>query len=192
MFYVLYSFVIYAFGVHFNRLFLLYCLILGLSLYAFIVFMQEANHRKVETWFGAVTPVRTTAAYLLAVAALFYLLWLKDTLPAVLADTVPTTVSDYGLLVNPVHVIDMAVVLPGLILIARLLLKRRRLGFILAPLALAFTVILAIALAAMVVAVKVEGIAEDLSIAFIFTVLALISTLILVLMLRNLKRSTGE
>jgi len=35
--YILYSFFIYCFGLHFNNLFLLYCTTLGLSLYTFIL-----------------------------------------------------------------------------------------------------------------------------------------------------------
>jgi len=37
LFYILYSFIIYALGVHFNQMFLLYCSTLGLSLFSFIV-----------------------------------------------------------------------------------------------------------------------------------------------------------
>ena len=41
LFYILYSFFIYSFGVHFNNLFLLYCLTLGTSLYTFIIMVVQ-------------------------------------------------------------------------------------------------------------------------------------------------------
>ena len=187
VFYILYSFVIYTFGVHFNRLFLLYCLILGLSFYIFVLFLHDLNHRDVENWFGSHVPVRPLGIYMIVIAAMFYLLWLKDTVPAVLGNTVPASVSDYGLLVNPVHVIDMALALPGLVITAFLLMKKKKLGYILTPVLMVFVVILAVALAAMVVMLKIKNISEDLSIAAIFIVLALISTAFLYVFLRPMK-----
>ena len=47
--YILYSFIIYCFGVHFNRLFLLYCLTLGVSLYLFIIILHSLNGQEVES-----------------------------------------------------------------------------------------------------------------------------------------------
>ena len=41
LFYIMYSFIIYCFGVHFNQLFLLYCITLGLSLYGFILLVSS-------------------------------------------------------------------------------------------------------------------------------------------------------
>jgi hypothetical protein len=189
--YILYSFVIYAFGVHFNSLFFLYCAILGLSLYLFIFFVAEMSEREVEGWFGPSHPRRFVGGYLILIAVMFYALWLKDTLPAVLNSSVPSSVNEYDLLVNPVHVLDMAVALPGLIITALLLFRKRRLGYILAPVALVFTVLLAAALTGMVVMVKARGIGEDTSIAGIFAVLAVISGFLLALFLKKMNPSAG-
>jgi hypothetical protein len=185
VFYVLYSFFIYSFGVHFNRFFLVYCLILGTALYAFILVVLEAVRMPLEAWVGEKAPVRSVGTFLLAVSALFSLLWLKDAVPAVLGNTVPPSVADYGLLVNPVHVLDLAIALPGLVVAAVLLMRRRRLGFLLAPVALVFLVILAVALAAMVAMTKARGISEDATVAAVFIGIAVISTVSLGLFLKN-------
>lgn len=187
VFYILYSFIIYAFGVNFNHLFLLYCLILGLSMYSFIIIMVEMNKMEVENWFGDKVPVRFIGIYLIIISALFYFLWLKDVIPAILDNVVPKSVSDYHLLVNPVHVIDMAIALPGLVIAGVLLMRRRRLGYILSPLSLVFVIILAIALIGMVMMLKTRGISDDTSIAGIFIVLALISIIFLFVYLKSLK-----
>lgn len=117
---------------------------------------------------------------------------MKAIIPAVLRNTIPEDVRAYNLLVNPVHVLDLSIVLPGLVLTARLLTKKRRLGYILAPILLVFIILLTVALAGMVVMTKVRGIAEDASIAGIFVVLAAISILILVLFLKNISARIGE
>ena len=179
VFYVLYSYVIYAFGVHFNSLFLVYCAVFGTSLYAFLLCVVELNDLQVQHWFDERTPNRATGIFFIVIAALFYLLWLKDVVPAILGNSVPETVADNDLLVNPVHVLDIAVALPGMIVTAILLFKKHPLGFIFAPVYLVFTILLALALVAMIVAMKLKGIAEDLSIAAVFVVLAAISAVFL-------------
>jgi hypothetical protein len=185
--YILYSYVIYAFGVHFNRMFLIYCLTLGSSLYAFLLTVYELGRMQVKQWFSQRVPVRTIGVYFLVIAALFYGLWLKDVVPALLSNSLPASVRDDGLLVNPVHVVDMAIALPGLILTAILLLRRHPLGYLFALVFLIFLILLAVAIIAMVVALKVQGISEDTSLTGIFIVLALVNSVFLYLFLHNCK-----
>lgn len=190
VFYVLYSYVIYAFGVHFNNLFLVYCAVLGTALYAFILCVLELHGLQAQHWFSERTPNRATGIYFIVIAALFYLLWLKDVVPAILSNSVPANVTGNDLLVNPVHVLDIAVALPGLVVTAILLFKKHPLGYIFAPLYLVFTILLALALIAMALAMKQKGIAEDISIAGIFVVLAAISSVFLYQFLRNFESRT--
>ncbi|MGM0408572.1 MAG: hypothetical protein ACQERU_11350, partial [Bacteroidota bacterium] len=131
---------------------------------------------------------KTIAIYFIIVAAMFYLLWLKDVIPAIINNTVPATVSDYNLLVNPVHVIDISFALPGLIVVAVLLFKRQNLGYIFAPVGLVFIIILTIALAGMVVMLNVKNISDDTSLVGIFLILSVISIVLLVMFLRTMKK----
>jgi hypothetical protein len=186
VFYILYSFCIYAFGLHFNKFFLLYCLILGSSLYLFILVIHKFAKMDVQNWFGEKAPIRFTGVYMILISALFYILWFKDIIPALLKNTIPKNVSDYNLLVNPVHVLDLSIALPALVLIAVLLMKKRRLGYILAPVLLVFIIILTVALAGMVMMTKARGITEDISITIIFIVLAVISIVLLYFFLQNI------
>ncbi|MEJ2054219.1 MAG: hypothetical protein P8X42_09890 [Calditrichaceae bacterium] len=185
LFYILYSFIIYTMGVYFNFLFLLYCFILGLSIYAFMITVYVLVNNDVSGWFPGKIPIRITGVFLIFIAVMFYLLWLKEVIPAVLSNSVPRSVSDYKLLVNPVHVLDISFVLPGLIISAVLLFKRNKFGFIFSVIALEFIVLLAIALIAMVVMLQIRGISDDSSIAGIFTVLAVIGLVLLGLIYKN-------
>jgi hypothetical protein len=109
--------------------------------------------------------------------------------PAVLGHTLPRDVSQYGLLVNPVHVMDIALALPGLIFSSVLLIKKKSLGFFFAPVYLVFITLLTLALVAMAVMVKIKGISDDIALVYIFSVLALINILFLGLFFRNVKFS---
>lgn len=186
--YILYSFVIYSFGVHFNNLFLWYCAILGLSIYIFILVLVNLTKMDIQELVKDNVPNRTIGYFFIIVAVLFYLIWLKDIVPAILSNTVPQSVSDFNLLVNPVHVIDIAFALPGLLITAILLIKKHHLGYILTPICLVFIFIMAFALAAMVIMMKINGIADDISIAVVFSVLAIISKLLLIRFLKSVNR----
>lgn len=189
--YIMYSFIIYCFGVNFNQFFLLYCLTLSLSLYSFILLFSDLRHMQVEDWFDA-APVKLVSVYLIVVALIFYILWLKSIVPAIIHNEIPKEVSDYGLPVNPVHVIDLVFALPGLIIGAVLIRSRMGLGYIIASLALVFMVLLTLALAAMVIVLVLREISEDFTVAIVFGILSLTSILFSVLLFRRIKtdRST--
>jgi hypothetical protein len=190
--YTLYSFFIYAFGVYFNQLFLLYCIIVGLALYTFIFILYEMNRMDIRGWFSDNVPTRMIGYYFIVIAVVFYALWLKDVVPAILNDTVPENVSKYELLVNPVHVLDIAIVLPGLIITAVMLMKNLRLGYILTPTLLVFIILLAIALIGMTLMLQVKEISDDTSVAGIFAVMAVISIGFLLMFLAKMGEEEDE
>jgi hypothetical protein len=184
--YIMYSFVIYCFGVYFNQFFLLYCLTLSLSLYTFIILISDLRQMQVEGWFEG-APVRLISVYLMVVAAIFYVLWLKSIVPAIIHNEVPRDVSEYDLLVNPVHVIDLVFALPGLIIGALLIRKKQGLGYIIASISLVFMILLTIALAAMMIMLLLRDISEDFTVAIVFAVLSLCSTFFALLLFKGIK-----
>jgi hypothetical protein len=66
----------------------------------------------------------------------FYFLWLSVSVPAVISGDTPREVLDAGVSTNPVHVIDMALFLPAMLVAGVALLKRRAIGYVLAPVVL--------------------------------------------------------
>ena len=185
--YILYSFFIYSFGIHFNNLFLFYCFTLSASFYLFILLVFELTRSAGEKWTEAALPVKSTAAYFVFIAVMFYFLWFSDILPAIFTNSIPASVKDYNLLVNPVHVLDIAFILPGLITLSVLLIKQKKIAFIMTPVLLVFILLLSLALIAMAVMLVIKNVSEDLSLAGIFSVLAIISLLYLIRYFRNIK-----
>ena len=192
IFYVLYSFIIYSLGVHFNLMFLVYCFTLGTASFVFIFYFYALSRVNVKDWFNEKTPNHGLAILFIIVAAMFYMLWLKDLIPAIINNEVPESVTDYNLLVNPVHVIDLSFALPGLIITSLLLLNKHNLGYLLAPIALVFIIILTIALAAMVIMTRIKEISEDATIAIIFIILSFVSIGFLWSFLRNIKPANNS
>ncbi len=189
--YAAYTFVLFAFAVHFNRLFLVYCAELGLTFYALAGLLSDLRDLDVRSWFSDRAPVRLSGGLLVAIAVLFYFVWLSEDIPAIFAGTVPKSVTDVGLATNPVHVIDLALVLPALLIAAIALFRGRSFGYYFAPIALSFIVLLSIAIGAMVIALFRRGLAPDLTGAWLFAVLTAVSIGILWTFLRHLTRGAG-
>ena len=149
--YLVYSYVIDAFVVRFNSMFLVYVALLGCSLYALIGGLATASVVSIKASFTERTPVRTVSTFLVVLAALFYAMWLRETVPALLAGAVPLSVQQNGTATNAVHVLDMAWMLPAFLITAIALWRKRVLGYILAGAALSFVTLLALAVLSMVV-----------------------------------------
>lgn len=117
--YLAYAYVIYAMAVHFGQLFLAYVAAIGLSVYALAFGLRW--------WDGGVRverrPLNVGTVVIASIAVLFGLLWLASIVPAMLSGTVPVDLVEAGLVANPVHVLDLALVLPGMLITSRLARK---------------------------------------------------------------------
>jgi hypothetical protein len=131
-----YTFAIYAFAVHFGPLFLLYVAVLGLAVWALIGFFASIDPARVRDAYGPGSPRRFVSTFLLVLAGGFALLWLGQDVPAMIDGEPSAELRDTGLLTNPVHVLDLAFLLPAAMLAGILLRRSRSWGHVLAPVVL--------------------------------------------------------
>ena len=103
--------------------------------------------RPPEPWPARGVPVKSLAGLLFGTGALFGFLWLAEILPAMVHGGTPASIAAAALPVNPVHVMDLAAILPAYIAAAALLLQRRRLGEAVATILLAFGFLMAASIA---------------------------------------------
>ncbi|HTN06838.1 MAG TPA: hypothetical protein VL121_08880 [Agriterribacter sp.] len=142
--YLLYTFIIYAFSVHFNSLFLLYCGILGISVYSLLWYFSRLLLLNSPILFRPTFSSKIIAVYFIMVGCLFILLWLFEIVPAIIAGGRPGSLDKTALFTNPVHVLDISVVLPSFIIVAVLLLQGRRIAFLLVSSLLTFMLLMSI------------------------------------------------
>jgi hypothetical protein len=154
--YTLYEFAIYTFSVHFNGLFLVYCAALGLSAFG-LAGVTSILGSGDPTARSALLPTRTVGIFLTAVGVVFAATWLADIVPALVHGTVPRSLQDAGTPTNPVHVIDLSVVLPLHVIAGVSLLRRRPAGFVLAPVLLGFGVLMSASIAGLVLVMRHRG-----------------------------------
>lgn len=128
--YLAYAFVLYAMTIHFGPLFLGYVAGLGLAGYCLILTLG-APAPAIELPTRA---VRVASVVLMVIGVGFALLWLSSILGALVAGHVPAELAEAGLVSNPVHVLDLALVLPAMLLTAVNARRGRpRARFLLAP-----------------------------------------------------------
>lgn len=182
----IYSYILYCFAVHFNSFFHLYCAILGLSVFSVIKFFTNSDEDYRE-WFTDKVPSKTVGIFLIVITSMFVFLWMSDSLPYALKNTVPPSITADGLLTNPVHVLDFSFYLPMMYISAVFLMKKKSLGYLMAPVMIVFGIATNINIISLTIVVMQKTSIDSRFMLVIFTVLTIICLYFLWLMLKNLK-----
>lgn len=186
--YSVYELTLYAFAVHFNALFLVYVAAFGLSVSSLVVALRDLFREDVRAWFSEQAPVKGPAAFLALVGVTFALLWLAEIIPALSSGTLPASVAEAAVPTNPVHVIDLSLILPAHLAAAVWLFRRRAVGYVVAPVLLAFGVLMALSIAGMLVVMNLRGMPQGFGVAIGMFGVSAASAFFLGRMLRALRR----
>lgn len=189
--YVVYTFLIYAFAVQHNRLFLVYVAVLGLALWALAGGLVATDGRDLARRLAPDAPVRAAALALAVPGVLFALLWLAEEVPAALSGRVPSGVTDNGLATNPVHVVDLAAMLPAMIAAGWWLWRREPRGVVLGPVVLVNAVCQNAAIATMMAWALRAGQPAQPALAGAFATLTVIVAVVVGRLLRALHDGAG-
>jgi hypothetical protein len=154
--YVLYSYVLYAFFVHFNLLFPIYVATLGTSFWALVGIVLDVRHDRIRELFENKTG-RAQSVYLMVSGALFGALWISSITTSITSGDTPRELVEAGLPVNPVHVLDLAFVLPAMVVTSILLWKRHPLGWLWAVPLVTFAAAMGSAIVGMLAVMKTAG-----------------------------------
>lgn len=189
MMFAVYISLSYCLTLHFNRLFLVYCAILGLSFHLLLTPLVTLDAEKVREWFVQGTKTTAVIIYLLVLMGLMYVLELSEAIPALIAGSVPPSAAMSGLITSPFHVLDLALFFPGFLISAFLLYKKRALGYLLAPSFLGFSLTMTLALTIMVILIAMRGFGLEVDSLAIFGVTTIVCGAILA---RFLRYCSGE
>lgn len=181
-----YSYVIYCFAVHFNFLFHVYCLILGLSIFSIVNFFIKNINEDFRIWFTQEVPIKTVGIFLFTIAFIFTFLWLSDSLPAVLANTVPDTITKDALLTNPVHALDFSFYLPLMVISSLMLIKKKILGYIIAPMMLVFVILTNINIICLMFVTMQNTFSNTIPAIIVFFIFTIVCLVFLWLFMKNI------
>lgn len=127
-----YEYAMYALAVHWNVLFLLYVALFGLSFYALVLGFAGTDPAQVRAVLAHRPPAGPVATYLFVIAVVVAAMWLAEDVGALARGSVPASVAQFETPTNIVHVFDLAIVLPAMIVAAVLLVRDRPWGYLLA------------------------------------------------------------
>lgn len=177
--YLLYNFVIYAFGVHFNPLFLIYCTTLSLCFYVTIFSVRFLALDQIAEKYGPRAPRKTIAIVFLYLVASTAFFELRSNVAAILAGQVPKGVIDATTPVDFIHVLDLGFLLPGLCITAILLWRRKPSGYALAPAFLSLLAIMSMELVSIMTVLGRRGFGMSVPMIVFFAALAVGFTVLL-------------
>ena len=131
LFYMLYNFMFYLYGVSFNQFFLLYIFLFTASAYSIIFALIKTDVKLIASKFSPKTPTKRISGFMMFFSLLLGGLWVAMSLSYLFTGEIPQTVIDSG---NPTAIVfatDLSVLIPAMVLGAILLWKKRDWGFIL-------------------------------------------------------------
>lgn len=185
-----YTYVIYCFAVHFNFLFHIYCLILGLSIYSALIFFIKYINEDFKNWFTEKVPTKSIGIFLIIIASMFTVMWLSDSLPAVLTNTVPANLPKDNLLTNPVQVLDFSFFLPLIFISSVMIIKKKTLGYLLAPIMIIFAILTNINIICLTVVTMQKTSSNNIFMIIAFAIFAFVCICFLYLFLKNISENS--
>lgn len=186
--YSVYTYAIYTFDAHFGPLFLVWVVVFGLSIYALIGGLASIDPVRVRSRFTGTAPIRFTSVLLIGIGSVFYLLWLSEIIPAMVAGSTPDAVKEAGLPTNPVHVLDLAVFLPSAVAAGVLLSRRRVWGYVLAPVMLVAMAFLGLGIVSLMTVTAARDLDAALAVGGAIGVVALLESVAVIRFLRCIDR----
>jgi hypothetical protein len=175
---ILYYSACLVFGVTFNRLFPLYVLLFSTSLFT-MIFLLSKLIREDHVVNILNKKMRGTAIFII-LSGCSVLIWLQFIIPAIINDIPMETIEIYT--TEPTFVLDLAIILPTYLGCGIALLKKKEIGYKLAPVLLTFIVLiglLVIGQTLMQLSFGVEiGIKELVGLVFSFITLGVIAIIL--------------
>jgi hypothetical protein len=190
--YLLYSFVTYAFLIVLNPVTVLYIAVLGFGVWSFITGFAAVDDQKADQLTAGHLYKRLTAGFMIVIAALFALTWLREIAGSVVSGQLPAALSAAGWPMNPVYVLDLGFVIPAAVLGGFRLLRGKRGGARIAVPFLIFLPLLSTSVLLMTIFMAVDGQPLAIPLIVIFGVALAVSTTLAWVALRTPRQPKAE
>lgn len=182
--YFLYTYMSYVFLWMYNRFFIVYVLLMTLSLYAFILSMMSFDMEKICTHFKHKLPVRFLGGFQIFIACVIGLLWLGKIAPSIFKGEIPDGLEHYTTLV--IQGMDLGIVVPAALLSGILLIRRKPFGYLLSSVIIVKGITMLTAISAMIINMALHSVEVNLAEVIIFPVFNLLAIMSLVLLMKNI------
>lgn len=130
--YMLYNYIFYLYGAAYNSFFLLYVVLLTLSIFALVIALSKVEIEALRRSFGNATPVKAISGYMLFIALVLGGMWLSQYFGYLIGGQVPPVIAKAGASTSVVFATDLALLVPCMGLGAVWLWQRQGWGYLLA------------------------------------------------------------
>jgi hypothetical protein len=190
--YLLYSFVTYAFLIVLNAATVLYIAVLGFGVWCFITGFATVDDQETDELAAGHFYRRLTAGFMIVIAALFALTWLREIVGSVISGQLPAGLAAAGWPMNPPYVLDLGFVIPIAVLGALRLLRGEPGGARLAVPFLIFLPLLSISVLLMTVFMAIDGQPLAMPLIVVFVVALVVSAALAWVGLRTQRQFRAE
>jgi hypothetical protein len=149
--------VTYAFLIVLNAATVLYIAVLGFGVWSFIIGLAAVDDKEAERLAAGGIYRRLTAGFMILIASLFALTWLREIGGSVVSGRLPAGLAAAGWPMNPVYVLDLGFVAPLVIIGGLRLVRGHPGGARLAVPFLIFLPLLSISVLLMTVFMAIDG-----------------------------------
>jgi hypothetical protein len=189
---LLYSYITYAFLIILNPATVLYIAVLSLGGWSFVAGLADVDDRDAEALIAGPRARMAIAAFLLLVAFVFAVTWLRQIADSLLAGQLPLELRDAGWPMNPIWVLDLGFMLPLLAMTGIRLVTGRTGGARAAAPLMVFMALLGVTILAMVVSMGLDGQVVEPFMPALFAVIAVVSAVLAWLALSGRRAEEGS
>lgn len=185
----LYTYISMCFGAAYNRLFLIYVALFGLSLYAFILSMMSFDLKTLPAHFSAKLPRGWIAGLLFFAAAFLAFAWLGRIAATFTPGAVPVLENTTSMFIQAM---DLALVVPLCVLSGILLLRRSAWGYLLASVGMLKFLSMGTAVSMMGLNMLRVGVPVDTAELVIFPAITLVNVVMVAILLKHVDELGGK
>ena len=175
--YFLYTYASYAFLIAFNRLYLLYVLLMIVSFYLFALCIMEMKQIEFTEQFIDKFPKKSLGIILFLTGTMLFFMWVGRIVPALLDGSAPVGLEHYSTL--GIQTLDLGFVVPACYLGSYQLWKGTKWGYLLSMILLVKGVTMTAAVSAMTFLMRYNGVEFAFIEIVMFPVLFLICVLVM-------------
>lgn len=181
--YFLYTYMSYSFLWNYNPLFIVYVILMSISMFAFILSLMSFDLGKVPSMFKDKLPIKFLAGFQFFIAIMLGLLWVGKLIPSIFSGAIPIGLEHYTTLV--IQGMDLGFIVPIAVISGVLLLKRKPFGYLFTSIIIIKAITMLTSITAMIINSYLSGVVVNPIEVIIFSAFNILAIVAFIILIRN-------
>lgn len=183
--YFLYTFMSYTFLWHYNPLFILYVLLMSLSLFSLIICFTSFNLNELRHMFSDRLPIKKIGGFQIFVGFAIGLLWLGKIFESYTSGEPPKGLEHYTTLV--IQAMDLGILVPVAFISGIELIRKKPIGYLLTSVVLVKSITMLTSITAMIISMLFSGLEVSIVELTLFPIINLLCIMSLASLMKNIQ-----